>query len=145
MKPITLTAIPCPYGALDHEGRAQLVVAVHDAPGTFLGATVDHEASAATKKTRFVIKEEPVEIVCRDIPALAYYVRRIQDGDLIPCDEATAKRAGLPYRPPLLVIAERKKAAVATWVDQHGEPPPWATTPPSALTKRQEPAAGEGR
>lgn len=118
-----LKAIACPYGALDAKGRAQSLVPQLGNPSRRVGARYDLTTSAAEGKSLFVVSKEPQTIVCNDSQTLTYYRRSFQEGALIAADKETALVVGVPFREPELVLAQRRREAVAAWKDQHGEEP----------------------
>lgn len=91
-----LMVLPNPHAALDEHGEPSAAVQVEGSSGAvWVGARIDAERSRREGRTRFVFERAPVRVPCT-----AYYMRRLEDGDLLPADEATARRAGLPWAEP---------------------------------------------
>lgn len=99
--PKELLVLPNPDCSLDHTGEPQGAVQLARADGAifldaWVGARVDAERTK--KEGRFVFvfdRETPVRVATID-----YYLRKLQEGSLLPADQATADAAGVPWTPP---------------------------------------------
>lgn len=110
----TIRVLPNPDHAKDHTGLGQAAVQYHDSSGQqWVGARLDHEASAKAKRSVFVFdRETPVELNVADPFAAAYYRRRLQAEELLPADPETRAWAGL--EPPAAAKKPPKKTTAAT-------------------------------
>jgi hypothetical protein len=102
-----LMVLPNPAAATDENGEPCAAVQFENSSGSmWVGAQIDFARSKAEGRTRFTFDTtRPVQVPCT-----AYYMRKLIDGDLLPADEATAKRAGLK----LPATAQLPKTAAAT-------------------------------
>jgi hypothetical protein len=84
-----LRVIANPYLALDVDDRPSAVVQLEGVRGRYVGAELDVPDSEREKKHIYRFTGQPVTV-----PDTAYYRRQIDDGALVPADEATAKLVG---------------------------------------------------
>jgi hypothetical protein len=131
--PLPLLVYPVPFAALDASGMP--VGAVRFDPPTgrknevhFIGCTRQHtliekrpraEGRQSVYTTSFRFDLTPQRITHTD-----YHVQRIRQGDLLAADPATAKRAGVPFVPPMTAFERARYAAIARWEQEYGEAPP---------------------
>lgn len=142
-----LLVYPNPYSALDSEGMPNGIVRfdpIHGAAGAldFIGASATFktekrkDAKGKLLGPRDAPEVQPLrtriieyDLVPQRLPHTDYHVRQISSGDLIPVDEATAKRCGLPFVPPIEAFKVAKAHAIAEWKTLYIEDPPHASWP----------------
>lgn len=97
MATTTISVLANPAHACDHTGAPMAAVQYYNSGGQqWVGAQLDHVASAKAKRTLFTFPGVPVELRVADPMAAAYYRRRLQSGELLAADDATAAWAGVP-------------------------------------------------
>jgi hypothetical protein len=105
--------------------------------------TVSGDARPSVHDIWFEFSSEPQTIV--DLldhgPAATYYKQKAKAGPgeiapaLLPADAASAKRLGVPFRDPSVVVVETARLAAKAWAEEHdGELPDWAL--PDALSEK---------
>lgn len=99
--------------AVPHEGTSSSV---------YVGASIDYEASKAERRVVFAFDREAVV----KVPITAYYLRRIEAGELLPADQATED-----FVFPERAIARAAKAA--SDADAEGSEPDVEDEPPTGV------------
>jgi hypothetical protein len=117
---MTLLVAPNPYLSLDNDGDPCAYV-----------LRVDPSNRGRLVAARRVLVNGKVKIEFEEtasLPLLPAYRRHLQNGELLPADEATAKFAGVPWRPLAEQIRYHRAQAVARYQAHHdGALPAWAT------------------
>jgi len=116
-----LRVVPNPYASLDDDG---------DPVGYVLRVDLRHlsgrpqmiGARRVMVAGKPKIAHEPDEVELPDLPA---YRQHLRGAALLPADEATARRAGLPWVPVADALAAAKDAAAAKYLATFGVSPSW--------------------
>lgn len=142
----TLNVLANPYSAIDHDGIPSGTCPADPQHGAgalrWPGARIDvsetrllphpdqnsvHPKSQDRSQpqiTRWAFSAEP-EV----IPATHHYVVAVRDGDLVAADEPTAKRCGIPFVEPMLVLATRRLDAILEFKAAYNKEPAFAKEP----------------
>lgn len=132
----TLSVLPNPWAAIDHQGRPSGVVLCDpvehvptrgDEPRRFVGATMaarmlrefpPGDPRSNEQDTTWTFVTEPVAL-----PNTGYYRERIRSGELIAADSKTSRVAGQKnFVPPATALADARTAAIANWERDVGTP-----------------------
>lgn len=122
-----------PFHSVGPEGQPSGVVAedlgLDPTTRALVGAKLDRERTIITKagvsgdalrhslqETRYVFDLGVIEL-----PDTAYYRRRIQDGELLAADEATARSVGIKFVDPEITRKAAKDAARKAFDATYGE------------------------
>jgi hypothetical protein len=136
-----------PFVALDAEGMPAAAVRFDPPAGRrnevhFVGCvpvrTVLEKRKPGTGRQTLYATTFRYDLSPQRIPHTDYHVQRIRRGELLAADAATAKRAGVPFVPPPVAFEQAKQAAIASWTQQYGEPPPVERWPALALVMPPE-------
>lgn len=126
---MNLTVVPNPYTSLDADGDPcgyvhRVDLRALSSKPILLGA----ERYLKDGRVKIRVSPDPVEIP--DLPA---YRRMLKTGELLPVDEATSRRAGLPWVPLEERLAKHRAAAAVRHQAHHGERPSWADPTPTPV------------
>lgn len=131
MKQRMLKVVPNPYSAIDQDGRPSGAVTKEGLVDHYVGATVDAEETAKTRK--FVFKFDTTTVV--EVPATNYYRKRIVDRELLPADEETAKYLGIEkFEAPSVVLEKAHAEAQTNFENTYGRVPTPSVPPPAPNT-----------
>lgn len=124
----TLRVVPNPYTALDADGDPCGYVLRTDLrrlskKPILLGA----QRILRNGAIKVQVDAEPVEV-----PDIAAYRTHLRNGEILPADEATARRCGLLWTPPAEALATRRERAALDHLAATGDLPAWATAPAAA-------------
>jgi hypothetical protein len=130
----TLRVYPNPYVHLDHEGRPAGACPVDPAHQpdrrAWVGASLDREKTVITDEPQAGERRSPTQVTVfafacevQELPASAYYLDRLRDGELIAADAATARMAGVAFIPPRTALACARERAELAWRALYGDEP----------------------
>jgi hypothetical protein len=121
-----------PHHVLDHKGRPACTVAVEPKGAGvhlgYVGAKIDRANTKASRvkskgdireprqDTTFLFSPDPVTLL-----GTPYYRDALRTGALLPADEATAKWAGLDFKPVSEALELARKKAEADFDSLYGE------------------------
>lgn len=137
------------HRALDSKGRAAARVSYPNDPNRYVGAEKDHAASKAEKRVVMTHDHgKVVELHCPDFETYLYWLRKLEEGALLPADEKTARRTGTLasrqvvkngkpvleafHKDHALALSEAKATAIAQFTSEHGFTPAIANEPAPA-------------
>jgi hypothetical protein len=118
---VNLKVVPNPYvggpESLDEDGQPSIGFMRAEDPTSPVGGMVDQERSDLHKTHKFKFSDSVVLIRCFTIDQYGYYKRGIEDGCLLPADEATGKKVfGADYKhvDPAKALAAAKSLALGS-------------------------------
>ncbi|MGN6103713.1 MAG: hypothetical protein ACTHU0_01285 [Kofleriaceae bacterium] len=124
-----LRVVPNPFAApLDQHGRPCGFVRHdpdHPAAQEYIGARMVREVIGNRRPpnhpqaTRLDSRLH-YDLTPRPIVDTSYHRKRVRDGDLLPADDATARRCGVKFEPPAKRLASLEEAAIAEYAGRCG-------------------------
>lgn len=125
MPPSTLAVCPNPYTSLDEDGDPCGYVLRVDLRGLSARPVLLH----ARRVMRGGKPKVDFDEGATTVPDLPAYRRFLVTGQILAADEATARRAGIPWEPVDEALARHRAAALARFQADTGSLPSWAQAP----------------